>query len=314
MKKVQFFTKINTRNGFRGAQVKTWDYYQFIHSHPHFECRIQFHPQSQWSKEVYWPQKDVLNEGECFDSPDILLLKGGNDWLLYEKLFGKTALPVVSPIVNYRVLNPSHPSHELLKRTAVRVCPNPDLAEKIRALPAVNGPVFCIPHGVDLTDIEPPLIQDRDVDLLIIAVKNKSMGEDVYNYYAGQNSLKVQLLDRFIPHNEFVKLMSQSKVCLHLPQIKESFYLPGLESLALGCLTVMPKCMGNEFYCKSIEGSFLCDYNKDDLIQTTSHVLQLSNKTKTELSEAMIPKASAHSLQKEKQQWHEVLNQLPQMI
>lgn len=314
MKKIQFFTKINIRNGFRGAQVKTWDYFWIINSHPGFKCKIQFHPESKWSDEVFWPEQKVLSEGESFESPDILLLKGGKDWLLYEKQFGKISIPVISPIVNYRVVNPMHPSHELLKKPAVRICPNPDLAKKLRKIPYVNGPVFSIPHGVCLDSFKPPSIDHRELDLVIVAIKNKSLGKDIYRFFKSKTQFKIKLLDSILDHNNFIQTLSQSKVCLHLPQIFESFYLPGLESMALGSLTVMPKCLGNEFYSKNVGGVFLCDYKKEDLINITLKVINLSLENKSTLSFHATHQAKIYSLEKEKSQWHRLLDQISQFF
>ncbi|MEZ5471428.1 MAG: hypothetical protein R3E90_06585 [Marinicella sp.] len=308
MIKTQFYTKINTKNGFRGAQLKTWDYFNFINSHPKFEAKIKFHQSSEWSDDVTWEKKQVLRGGELFERPDLLVLKGGQDWLLFKKQFNYSDIPIISPIVNYRVLNEDHPSNQLLELAAVRVCPNSDLKNKLIHYPKTKGQVVCIPHGVNLPSKLIP-INHKNIDLLIIALKNKKLGRQVFDYYKtfGKN---VVFIDNYISHQEFMHKISVSKVSLHLPQPAETFYIPGLESLSMGVITIMPDCLGNIDYVKKIEGGFLCGYNFDEIINKTNWILNLPLDQLDVFSQQAFLQSKAFSIEKERLQWHELLEQV----
>jgi|GEM_PF-4308463 len=307
MIKVQFYTKINTKNGFRGAQLKTWDYFNFINSHPKFEARIKFHESSEWSDDVTWDKELVLSGGELFEQPDLLVLKGGQDWLLFQKYINYTNIPVISPIVNYRVLNESHLSNQLLKNTAVRVCPNPDLMNKLILCPQVDSPVVCIPHGVKSPSKITPL-KDRNIDILIVAIKNKELGKKIFNHY--KSYLKnVMLIDKFTGHQEFISKMADSKVALHLPQTVESFYIPGLESLSMGTMTIMPDCLGNRDYTNRIAGGYLAHYGYDELIQKTDVVLSMPQELLCNYSEQAHKDSKSFSIDTERQHWYDLIEQ-----
>lgn len=308
MKTIQFYTKIGTRNGFRGAQIKTWDYFNHINSHHAYKSNIAFHPDSQWNKFVYWKQNDLKNHIPIHN-PYAYLLKGGNDWIEFIKRFSiDSGKPIISPIVNFRVLNKDHPSNTLLKKKAIRVCPSPELAKQLSEDEDTNGPVLCIPNGINRTGSYGNSYENRHWDLLIVAIKNKNLGLRIYEKFRGD--LKVKLLNEFICHSEFRELMANSKLTLHLPKTMEAHYLPGLESMSLGSVTIMPDCVGNVFYCESNKSGFICEYSEESITYTINKVLNLQESEILKIIIDAHHKANDFCLDNERENWHKLLDNI----
>ncbi|VAW49254.1 hypothetical protein MNBD_GAMMA03-10 [hydrothermal vent metagenome] len=311
MKSVQFYTQIKTKNGFRGAQVKTRDYFDFINAHPNYKASICFHPNSLWSQDVLWSKENVGKLGKMLENPDIYLLKGGNDWLVFDKLNKRNkVIPVISPIVNYRILDSTHKSNALLKNRAIRVCPNPDLANRVKNNINTKGPVYCIPHGVNVSNVKLIDYQLRNIDLTIIAIKNPLLGMQVYHYFNKYFEIKIKLIDKYTSHDEFLKNLSNSKIALHLPKNKETYYLPGLESMGLGAITIMPNCLGNIYYSINKVNAFICKYQIRDVFKTVIDVLALDLYSMKKISKLGIEQSKSFSLEEEMKLWHKLLDNM----
>lgn len=311
MKNVQFYTKINIRNGFRGAQIKTWDYFNHVNSHPDFCAHIKFSEDSEWDENVYWRQQQIRAKNKLIESPYLYVLKGGRDWILFDKYyFRKKETPIISPIVNYRVLDENHISNKLLLKKAIRVCPSPDLTHKLENCKKTNGPVICIPNAVrnDTKIIE---YQDKKNDILILGLKNPQLGLKIYtDLQVKYKYLSISLLNSFINQREFLKLLNQAKVVIHLPKFTEAHYMPGLESMSLGCVTIMPNCQGNKFYLISNYSGFICNYNYESIYSEISKVLYLPIEEKLLISKRAIKESGKYSLNTEKEKWHELLENI----
>lgn len=309
MQTVQMFTKISLKNGFRGAQVKTWDFFQHIKSHADFDPHIAFHPDSQWSVAVPWSEQQVVGEQVLLNNPDYYLLKGGNDWRLFlEQHTMSQEAQVISPIVNFRVVNFGHYSSELLKLPAIRVCPSPALTNRLLESGMVNGPVHFIANGIDTELFRGIKYEDKTTDLLIVAFKNPEFGKQLAAGISGPKHIKV--LSKVLPQATFIDEMAQAKIIIHCPQKVEAHYLPGLEGMLQGAVTIIPDCLGNTFYIKHGEDAFVCDYDLDSIIHVFNHVYHLSPGQKFLISSRAQEKSKQYSLEQEKQDWHELLNQL----
>ncbi len=309
MKTVQMFTKINLKNGFRGAQVKTWDFFQHIKSHPGFEPHIAFHPESQWSSDVPWSEQQVKGEQVLLKNPDYYLFKGGNDWRLFlANHVMSEAAQVISPIVNFRVLNPDHYSNDLLKKPAIRVCPSPALTRGLLDAGMVNGPVHFIANGIDTNQSKNVRFEDKKVDLLIVAFKNPAFGEKLAASIKTTKCIKV--LSQLMPHAAFIDAMAEAKIIIHCPQKVEAHYLPGLEGMLQGALTIVPDCRGNTFYMKDGEDAFVCQYESDAMLQLFNQVYNLPPERQSLISKQAINTAKSYSLENEKKGWRELLDQL----
>ncbi|WP_154222860.1 glycosyltransferase [Marinicella rhabdoformis] len=311
MKSIQLFTKISLKNGFRGAQQKTWDFYNHIKSHKNYLPLMTFHPDSEWSKVVPWDKHHVLTGHQIQHKPEFYLLKGGNDWRLFEKLFGipKDA-KIICPIVNFRVLNQAHYSFDLLKRKALRVVPNPELKKQIEQLEGVKGKVVFIPNGVDKTEYLGVDFQSKKVDILIVSIKNNALGINLLKEINKTNKLNIDVINKPVARNTYISKISNAKVVIHLPQEVEAHYLPGLESMLQGAVTIMPDCIGNRFYVSHELDGFICEYNLSSIYQTLLNVLNLTPSEKSLISKNSHKKAAFYSLKNERAQWHLLLDYL----
>ncbi len=309
MKTVQMFTKINLQNGFRGAQVKTWDFYQHLLSHTKFKPHITFHPDSQWTDYIPWSKQQVKGEQYLLEDPDYYLLKGGNDWKLFSENYSLSdRAHIICPIVNYRVLNKNHYSYELLKKPAIRICPSPALTNDLKSAGMVNGPIYFIANGIDTKKAKNIAWENKQIELLIIANKNPEVGEKLATQI--KNPKQIKLLTNLLPFDNFINEMAQAKFIIHCPQTIEAHYMPGLEGMLQGAINIMPNCVGNTFYVEDKEDAFLCRYQLEDIISTFERVYSLPPEKHYNITNKAIDKARRYSLSNEKIQWHHLLNQL----
>jgi hypothetical protein len=309
MKTIQLYTQIKIKNGFRGAQKKTKDYFDFINSHKEFRANIAFQKCSEWSRDVEWDKEKVLNNTTLNINSDFFLLKSGNDWLKFNKNFPSITNPaIISPVLNYRILNEKHPSNILLNKNAIRVCPNPDLTEKIKK--TTTGNVYTIPHGVNTQGFNLKRIEHRVIDILIVAIKNQDEGKELYSYLKTTTNKNIQIVYSFINHDKFLTMLADSKVTIHLPQKKESFYLPGLEGMQLGSVTIMPDCLGNTYYSINNKTAFICGYDYPQIYNKIKQVLNLDIVTLQEVSTRSTRLANRYSLEYEQELWHKLLDNL----
>lgn len=308
---VQMFTRISLKNGFRGAQMKTWDFFHHIKAHPEFNPIMEFHPDSEWSPVVPWPEQAVLGPQTHLEEPDWYCLKGGNDWKLFEQSHQlKANATVISPIVNYRVLDERHHSNQLLGRPAVRVCPSPDLASAVRSHPLTRGLVYAIPNGIDIHLDRAVPFNEKTTDLLIVAYKRPQSGKIIRDQLSASGVVRVKMLEKPVAHAAFLDLLADARVILHLPQDTEANYIPGLEGMLQGGVSIMPDCRGNRFYVNDGENGFIGTYDLEWLVKQVKAVLSRPDEALNKISMQAREQARQFSLEHERAQWHQMLDEI----
>lgn len=114
----------------------------------------------------------------------------------------------------------------------------------------------------------------NDIELTIVGDgKNKNNLEKLIK----KNNLsdKVKLLGKK-SHEEVLRIMEEYLVFI-LPSIKETFGLVYLEALAKGSIVVCSVDSGVAGYIKDSENGFLCEPNKESLVQVINKIRRLDN-------------------------------------
>ncbi|MFA7556152.1 MAG: hypothetical protein WCY88_18070, partial [Spongiibacteraceae bacterium] len=107
--------------------------------------------------------------------------------------------------------------------------------------------------------------------------------------------------------------MACSRVSVVLPNHTEGFYLPALESMALSDVTVVPDCIGNRSFCFDGINCLMPVLELEPLVRAVQEALAIT-KDKPRLralKRAAHIQLKEHSLERERQQFYKILDDLP---
>jgi hypothetical protein len=285
MKTVLFYQHFGKKGVVRGAHHKTFDFFNHIKSFADYKPLIYFDEDSIWDENLPW--------FNCFDimptlkdlkvKPDILFLNSGKDWIKYSehKTISDTT-PIISPVNNFRAVNPGHRSYEFLSRKAIRLCPSKELYDATNDHPDVNGKTIYLPNGVGIFEEAENLKNDKKYDILIVGNKNPIMARELLSEIKHLN-VNIEVIDSWISKKEFQIKLAQSHMSVHLPKKIEEHYIPGVEAMMLDSLVIIPDCIGNRSYSKHNETCYISEYNIESMAKTIYSMIDISENLKKQL-------------------------------
>jgi hypothetical protein len=236
---------------FQGGHLKVFHYFEHVRSSSSHQARIRFSPESVWDASNPWSgvRDCVLGPGETV-AADVLFL-AGVDWRSLEPdQRASPPVPVVNLIQDFRPVLGEGPLRQFLAHPAIRICVSVEIQDALQDIPAVNGPLFTVPIGIDLDQLPVPRPADaRDLDGVVLAAKDPRAGAAIADSLR-KRGYRVLLLDRPTPRDELLDAVGRARVSIHLPNPVEGAYLPALESMALGTVVVCPDCVGNRSFCR----------------------------------------------------------------
>jgi len=296
--------------GFQGGHLKTWNYFQYLRELDGFSPHIFFTEKSVWENN---PWKGECNIEVKWDpsSADILFL-AGLDWSAIKESEQKKNQPVINLIQSVRHADPNDVRYAFLSKKAIRICVSSEVATALQDTNRVNGPIFTIPNGVDVASFSTDLANLKPLgncDVLISGMKNKQLAQKLEQSLK-KRGYQVYCLMENIARENYLRMLASAKVSLLLPCHKEGFYLPALESMALGALTICPDCVGNRQFCVDGNTCFVPEYDFDSLYKSTIVALSLnSDKYHLIRKEAKIM-ASHYSLKKEQDRFYQIMQKI----
>src|SRR6185436_2556119 len=245
MKTVLFFRRFR---GLTGGHLKVWDFFSHVLASGDHTARIVFAPKSVWDEDNPWrnSRQYVVPSREAV-KPDVFFL-GAFDWQhLTREECAHSKIPVLNIIAHVRHAWRDDPRFQFLANRAIRICVSREVADAITAAGPPNGPVVVIPNAVNVADAPPAAA--RDIDLLIAAMKQPSLGTALAKRLA-RPGRRVEVLDAKLPRTEYLARVARAKTAIYLPNAAEGFYLPPLEGMALGTVAVCPDAIGNREFCE----------------------------------------------------------------
>lgn len=306
-KKVLFYRDYKA---FSGGNLKVWDYYRHVRASKWHEPRIYFTPDSLLDSDNPWcgEKKGVENSWRP-EKADVLFL-GGMDWeALPAEQRAEYSVPIINIIQHVRHADKNDPRYQFLKNKAIRICVSREVFDQVKAMPQVKGPVYLIDIGIDLHLLPSPIkFNERQIDTLIVGIKNNIMAEKIYRDLSGKEK-NVELVSKMLPRKEFLDLMNSSKYTIFLPSKTEGFYLPALEGMVLGTFVICPDCRGNRGFCLDGNNCHSPEYSYESIVRSRADARALSlERTDMILSNAKRTIAS-HDIQKERAQFLKILNE-----
>ncbi len=298
---------------FTGGHLKIWDYFNHVAASPGCEARIAFTAESKWNATNPWLRsRDAVAPWEP-DKADILFL-AGTDWrAIPAAQRANSPKPIINLIQHPRHAEKGSELRGFLKHRAIRICVSEEVAAAIKATEDVNGPVFVIPNGIDVSSI--PLAKnfdDRATDLLICGLKAPELARFAYTHFAGKNRV-VRWLIEWIPRKEYLVHLADAKITLFLPRPSEGFYLPALEGMGAATVVVCPDCTGNRSFCLDGVNCFRPSYDGNEILAAVDKALQQTDNERTAMQAQAQTTFQAHSLEKERADFLRILERLPEL-
>jgi glycosyltransferase involved in cell wall biosynthesis len=331
LRRVLFFRDFRR---FSGGHLKVWDYFNHVREMPGYVAEIQFSEETVWDSSNPWlPLRESISRTEKTAPADMLFL-AGMDWerlSLSEREHSHR--PIINLIQHVRHADPTHALHAFLHHKAIRICVSEEVRQALSKTGKVNGPLFTIPNGLDFS-LLPKLAPEPQHDLLIAGLKQPELARDLAAQFSSSSvpkrgwftelfspstrrsktgSLRVKTLTTEKPRTEFLQLLSQSRVALFLPTPTEGFYLPALEAMAVGAITVCPDVIGNRSFCLPGINCYRPAYEPRAILRAAHDALSLPLAQRFSLQAEARKTAARHDIREERRKFQELLGNLNQL-
>ena len=247
-----------------------------------------------------------------------ILFVAGTDW----RYLTRTGLdgvsnPRINLIQHVRHAHDGTELHGYLVRRAVRICVSDEVAEAILATGRVNGAVFTIPNGTECSaspvDCQGVVgFDERPESVLIVGYKRPDLAAALSGRLDEAGVAHITL-DGFIDRDAFLGLLERARVAVCLPRPEEGFYLPALEAMAQGCTVVTLDCVGNRGFCRHGDTCLVAEDDPARLARATMTAVGLPLPDRHRLHANAAATVEAHSLQSERERFHELLLDIDQI-
>jgi hypothetical protein len=230
----------------------------------------------------------------------------GSDWTVADQAgFSLENRVVINLIQGFRHLDPREPMHAHLTRPAVRICVSEPLARAIRASGLANGPLLCVPNGIDVARVT-SFAASRAERVFIAGLKRPELARAVAAKLAGT---EVDLCIERLPRDAFLARMGRCAVTVALPFSFEGFYLPALEAMALESVVVLARADGPASFCRDGVNAVV---TADDaaMLAAAARALLAEPARQERLRGAARETARAHDLQHERRAVLALIDQL----
>jgi hypothetical protein len=248
--------------GFAGGHLKVFDYFEHTLAADGYCAEIYITPESR--PDHLWRGLPVAAQYRP-ETADALFV-AGLDWQALEAYPGiEHKVPVINLIQHVKHASPKQQLFHFLKRRATRVCVSEEVADRLRASGACNGPVYAIPNGIDHTCL-PRLDETPRFDVLVCGIKNRSLATTVAERL-GHHGFSVDCITELIARPDFLVRMAGARLTVLLPHVEEGFYLPALEAMAMGCVVICPDCIGNRSFCIDEYTALVPSYDATSIVK-----------------------------------------------
>lgn len=301
MKKVLFFRDYK---GFTGGHLKVWHYYNHVKQQEHYQANIAFTSSSQFGVHNPWVnERDCRVELDDLPTPDILFL-AGLDWKLAPKF--PSHIPIINLIQHVRHSYPNRPLYEFLSNRAIRICVSRAVYDALKATNRVNGPLYCIPNGVEDISSYKVSLGCKDIDVFICGRKNRGLAERLRDHFENQGL--VVYTNMWMPRSKYLEVIARSKIGVFLPGPTEGFYLPALESMFLNTQVVCPDVLGNSDFClPDVTAVVPSEYEFLSLCEAVKKAISMSDKERSRMLQEGRNMAEHHHLSDEQNSFIDIL-------
>lgn len=317
-----------------GGQVKHAHYFDHVRRLPGYRPRITFTADAPGTKPSS-DQNRLWPAGSGFRTPRWVPQKGdvfflaGLDWrFLAQSGLESNPNPRVNLVQHVRHGQPGTELYSHLKHRAVRICVSQEVADAINSTGQVNGPVFAIPNAVDVrfqgpaqripgwrSGLKPWALLRRRLQApttTIIGYKSPDLAQALAHRLS-RAGVRHHLLLSLLPRHRFLAALAANSVAVCLPHPEEGFYLPALEAMAAGCVTITLDCIGNRGFCRHQSNCLIAEPTAESLTAAIQKVLNQPPVVRKAMLRQAELTAKRHSLAAERAQFHALLKDIHQI-
>lgn len=297
---------------FRGAHLTGWNYFQHLKASGTHDPYVWFSDDSIRTAENPWlaePERVVRSwRLEDYDA----LVVGGRDWaFLTPAQRADPPIPVLHLIPHVKRVDPADETFAYLLHRGIRICITQEIAARLTATGAANGPVYVNTHGFDAAAF-PPLrdYADRETDVLVVGLKKPELATRLGRRLAKSPALagrRVEVVTQRVPRREFLGKLANARVAVLLPNPTEGFYRPALETMAVRTLVVCPEFQGNAETCTPGLNCLMPPYTEDALVEAVENAHRLPAARREAIVEAAQRVARARTIEDERRGFLEIL-------
>lgn len=294
---------------FTGGHLKCFHY--FTHARAAgWDASVSFTERSVRDDSNPWIEAGIVPSRP--DRPSAWFL-AGHDW---ERVEPAAGVPVINLIQHVRHADPGDRRYAHLGRPAVRIAVSAEVHQALEATGRVSGPIVTIPNGLDLAGAPAwRAPSTRPVDVLVVANKasQRATGQEVGERLR-QRGRTVSVIDKRLPRAQFLAALAGARVAAFVPNPVEGFYLPALEAMAAGTLTVCPDVVGNRSFCAHLDTAVVPQHAPAAIAAGVEEALGLlagQPEQAAAIGERAMAVARQHTLGDERRRFHAVLADLP---
>jgi len=307
---------------FTGGVWKLWHYYCHLRSSSHFDPVVYIPEPSRWDETNPWlRERERVVAQWAPDEADAIFIDGRRWDIMPPEFRDQSPVPIINLIQDFRHVNTSDPSYQYLRHKAIRICVSSQVADAIQKTGQVNGPVYVNPNAIDIECLpESQAWNQRAIDLLIVNTKRRHFGDRLTKALGigrilipSLRRLHIERLSHFVPRDQFLDKLGQTRVALLLPARKEGFYLPALEAMALGTLVLCPDAVGNRSFCHAGVNCLRPPYRVMSVLNAIRRAVGMDDQQRQRILEAASQTAADHSLERERKIFLELMDQIDQL-
>ena len=293
----------------RGGPLKLRHYFEHVlASNLAAQARAYLPNDTRWNDTNPWTvHRHRVTHAIDWSQVAVMVISGlGWDRFIPERFHAAPPFHVVYLLQSFERLDPSDSQFRHLANPAVRICVSAPLEKALRALDIANGPIYTFPAGVDPTELRAR--DSHDVDILIVGSKSPDMARSLKRR-AEQAGLNATLLLEQLAREVFLEGLARSRIVVCLPDGREGFYLPALEAMALGALTICPDAGGND-YCVDRVNCLKPAYQLDALMDGVKEAVDMPEWRIKGMTDRARVTVAQHDLRHERAKFQRLLRQI----
>jgi len=289
--------------GFSGGHLKFNDYIDHTLSVDWLKPLLFVDPSSH-SRHFWHNHSCLINEYKP-QNADILFV-AGIDWRALNSFAGiEDQKPIINLIQHVRHADPDTELYSYLNRRAIRICVSQEVADAITETKVCNGAIYTIPNGIRLTHLK-SIENQTHYDVVIAGLKNPTLANELAVLLTDKG-VSVLSLTHQLPRLEYLCKISQAKVIITLPNLREGFYLPALESMDMGIPLVCPDCIGNRSFCRDYDTCLMPSFDASSIVESALILLR-NDKLANNIKHNAKIQSGLHSLESERNKFLEILS------
>lgn len=304
--KVQFAVRCD---GPSGGALKLRHYFDHVVASELAErVRLYMPEDTKWGDDNPWhAHRARVSDSIDWASAAVVVISGwGWDRFIPRRFHEAPPFRTIYLVQSFDRIDPDDSQFRHLANPATRICVSVPLGDELQRTSIVNGPVHTIPAGIE--PIGSDVVGMRDPGVLIVGYKRPDIAESVARALAA-TGLQVELMMETIPREAFLRALGRARTVVCLPAPVEGFYLPALEAMAAGALTVCPNVRGND-YCVDGVNCLKPPYRVEALVGAAKAAETMPATRIADIRERARITVSDHDLAKERSRFQGLLREI----